>query len=61
MPRETGNHQGAGEVFASNRRACLAIHRTVYGSNVGFYSLSAADDCCAYRNDYYAGQGGTFG
>jgi hypothetical protein len=33
----------------------LLINRMFYGPNVGFYSLGADDDCCAYRDDYCTG------
>ena len=60
MPRETGNHQGrSAEVFASNSRLYSAVHRTIYGSNVGFFSLSAADLRRAYRDFHCSGPGRT--
>ena len=62
MPRETGNHRRAqAEVFASN--ICAPVRRFTArfnGLNVGFFSLSAADGCCAYRDDYCSGPGRTF-
>jgi hypothetical protein len=61
MPRKTGN-QGAHKPQYSQVILCAysAVHRTFNGSNVGYFSLSAADDCCAHRDDYCSGQGRTY-
>src|SRR3954471_14459006 len=61
MPRETGNYHGRrGKYSPSTSAPVRLINRTFNGHNVGFSSLSTADDCCAYRDYYCTGPGRTF-